>query len=53
MQQEMNKITFSQRLRYRFDNLMSGGPIAMIVLLAILSLLIVIIAGVVIGLLNI
>ncbi len=44
----MNNIKFSQKLRYKFDNLMSGGPIAMISLLAILSLLVVVITGTVI-----
>jgi voltage-gated potassium channel Kch len=44
----MKNIKFSQRLRYKFDNLMSGGPIAMISLLAILSLLVVLITGTVI-----
>lgn len=41
----MNKTTFSDKLRYKFDNLMSKGPIAMIGLLAALSLLVVTIAG--------
>jgi len=38
---------FSERIRYRFDNLMSKGPGAMIGLLGVLSLITVIIAGVV------
>ena len=49
----MNNIKFSQKIRYRFDNLMSRGPIAMIALLAILSLLVVAIAGAVIWLFHI
>jgi voltage-gated potassium channel Kch len=49
----MKKFTFSEKLRYRFDNLMSKGPIAMIALLGILSLLVVVIAGAVIALFHI
>ncbi|MFY9309857.1 MAG: potassium transporter TrkA [Bacteroidia bacterium] len=49
----MQKFSLSQKLRYRFDNLMSKGPIAMISLLGILSLLIVVIAGAVISLFHI
>ena len=41
----MNKVTFGGKLRYKFDNLMSKGPIAMIGLLAVLSFLVVLIAG--------
>lgn len=41
----MEKITFTQRFRYRFDNLMSRGPIAMISLLAFFSLLVIFVAG--------
>ena len=41
----MKKHTFAQKFRYKFDNLMSKGPIAMISLLAILSILIVIVSG--------
>ncbi len=37
----MNQVGFSQKLRYKFDNLMSKGPIAMISLLAILSFLVI------------
>lgn len=44
----MKKPSFSQKMRYKFDNLMSKGPIAMIGLLALLSLLVVFIAGVII-----
>ena len=43
------KPTFSQRLRYQFDNLMSRGTPALIGMLFILSLIIVIIAGAVIS----
>lgn len=49
----MQKFSLSQKLRYRFDNLMSKGPIAMISLLGILSVLIVVIAGAVISLFHI
>jgi voltage-gated potassium channel Kch len=43
------KPTFSQRLRYQFDNLMSRGTPALIGMLFVLSLIIVIIAGAVIS----
>lgn len=49
----MKKISLSQKLRYKFDNLMSKGPIAMISLLAVLSLLVVIVAGIVLSLFSI
>ena len=49
----MQKISSSQKLRYKFDNLMSKGPIAMISLLAIMSLLVVIVAGIVLSLFSI
>jgi ion channel POLLUX/CASTOR len=49
----MKKIPFSQKVRYKFDNLMSKGPIAMISLLAILSLLVVIVAGIILSLFQI
>lgn len=49
----MKKNSFSQKLRYKFDNLMSKGPIAMISLLGIMSLLVVVIAGFVISLFQI
>lgn len=49
----MKKNSFSQNLRYKFDNLMSKGPIAMISLLGIMSLLVVVIAGFVISLFQI
>ena len=43
------KPTFTQRLRYQFDNLMSRGTPAMIGMLFVFSLIIVIIAGAVIS----
>lgn len=49
----MKKTSFSQKLRYKFDNLMSKGPIAMIALLGLMSLLVVVIAGAVISLFQI
>ncbi|MCI1266268.1 MAG: potassium transporter TrkA [Saprospiraceae bacterium] len=49
----MKNISFRQRLRYRFDNLMSKGPIAMIALLAIMSLVVVVAAGVILSLFQI
>jgi len=49
----MNKITAGSKLRYKFDNLMSKGPMAMIGLLGLLSLLVVLLAGFVIYLFNI
>lgn len=49
----MKKISLSQKLRYKFDNLMSKGPIAMISLLAVLSILVVIVAGIVLSLFSI
>lgn len=42
---KMKKYSGSQKFRYRFDNLMSKGAGAMILLLAILSVLVVVIAG--------
>lgn len=44
----MRKISFKQRFSYRFDNIMSKGPVAMISLLGILSLMVVLIAGAII-----
>ncbi|HZV69110.1 MAG TPA: potassium transporter TrkA [Saprospiraceae bacterium] len=49
----MNKITFGQRFRYKFDNLMSKGPLAMMSLLGLMSLLVVAIAGAILWLLHI
>lgn len=41
----MKKAGFKAKLSYKFDNLMSKGPIAMIGLLGVMSLFIVIVAG--------
>jgi K+/H+ antiporter YhaU regulatory subunit KhtT len=41
----MKNVTFQQRMKYRFDNMMSKGPMAVIVWLALGSLLLVIVAG--------
>jgi len=41
----MARTTFKQRFRYKFDNLMSKGPVAMMSLLALSSLIVVIFAG--------
>ncbi|HSM70944.1 MAG TPA: NAD-binding protein [Anaerolineales bacterium] len=46
------KPTFRQRLRYQFDNLMSRGTSAMIGMLFIMSLAIVLVAGIVISIFN-
>jgi ion channel POLLUX/CASTOR len=47
------KPTFSQRLRYQFDNLMARGTPALIGMLFVLSLIIVLVAGVVISIARI
>lgn len=49
----MTNITFSQKLRYKFDNLMGKGPIAMMGLLAFISLVIVLIAAGIISLFQV
>ncbi len=49
----MPQISFLQKLHYKFDNLMSKGPIAMISLLGILSLLVVVLAGAILWLFQI
>ncbi len=49
----MNKISFGDRFRYRFDTLMSKGPLAMMALLGLMSLLVVAIAGALLWLLHI
>lgn len=49
----MEKISFKQKMRYAFDNIMSKGPGAVIAWLAIISLLIVSIAAVVLAVLSI
>jgi hypothetical protein len=41
----MNKPGFKAKISYKFDNLMSKGPIAMIGLLGVMSLIIVLLAG--------
>ena len=46
------KPTFRQRLRYQFDNVMARGTPAMIGMLFVLSLLVVLIAGVIISTAN-
>jgi voltage-gated potassium channel Kch len=48
----MNKKSFYRRISYSFDELMSRGPIAMIGLLAVLSFLIILFAGLLISLLG-
>ncbi len=40
-----NNISFGQKMRYRFDNLMAKGPIALIGWLGILSLVLVVVAA--------
>jgi hypothetical protein len=49
----MHQNNLVKKLRYKFDNLMSKGPIAMIALLGILSLLVIMLAGFVIWIFNI
>jgi K+/H+ antiporter YhaU regulatory subunit KhtT len=49
----MKQITTKQKLRYAFDNSMSKGPIAMIAWLALVSLVIILIAGVILSLFGI
>ncbi len=49
----MKKISVKQYFSYHFDNLMSKGPVAMISLLGLLSLMVVLIAGAVIWGFNI
>lgn len=39
--------TFSKKLRYAFDNTMSRGPVALIIWLAIISLLVIIVAAII------
>jgi voltage-gated potassium channel Kch len=46
----MRKATFSERLRYRFDNFMSRGTIALIGGLAVVSLFVILVAGLLISL---
>ncbi|MBU3713880.1 MAG: hypothetical protein FGM46_02925 [Ferruginibacter sp.] len=49
----MNQNDHFKKLRYKFDNLMSKGPIAMIALLGILSILVIMLAGFIIWIFNI
>jgi ion channel POLLUX/CASTOR len=49
----MKKVTISQKLSYKFDNLMSKGPVAMISLLAFISLIVVLIAATFLWVFNI
>jgi voltage-gated potassium channel Kch len=44
----MKRITFSDRLRYHFDNFMSRGTVALIGALGLLSLVVVLVAGLII-----
>jgi len=48
----MKKKNFSDKLRYSFDNLMSKGTLSLILLLAVITAVIVIIAGIFTSLLN-
>ncbi|MDZ7260878.1 MAG: hypothetical protein ONB05_01990 [candidate division KSB1 bacterium] len=41
----MKQITLTSKLRYKFDNLMSSGPIALITALGLISIAIILIAG--------
>ncbi|MDD3875194.1 MAG: hypothetical protein PHT69_01085 [Bacteroidales bacterium] len=41
----MRRISFKEKFSYRFDNIMSKGPVAMISLLGLLSVFVVLIAG--------
>ncbi len=47
-----NKITFAARLRYKFDNTLSKGIVALIAWLALVTLIIVIISAVIFVLIN-
>lgn len=49
----MEKISFKEKIQYKFENIISSGPLAMIGFLAILSGIIVVIAGVVISIFGI
>lgn len=49
----MEKISFKEKIQYKFENIISSGPLAMIGFLAILSGIIVVVAGVVISLFGI
>jgi hypothetical protein len=49
----MKKISFSEKFHYWFDNLMSKGPVAMMSLLAVISLFVVLLAGICLSLFRI
>jgi len=49
----MEKISFKEKIQYKFENIISSGPLAMIGFLAILSGIIVVVAGVIISLFGI
>lgn len=49
----MKKVSFKEKFRYKFDNLMSKGPIAMIGLLTVMSMVIVVIAAAIISMFQI
>ena len=49
----MPQATFKEKIQYKFENILAAGPIAMIGLLAVLSLIIVIIAGIFIAITGI
>ncbi|MCB9257325.1 MAG: NAD-binding protein [Chitinophagales bacterium] len=49
----MPKSSFKERLQYKFENIISSGPSAMIGLLAVLTLIIVILAGIFLSLTGI
>ncbi|MFY7667595.1 MAG: CASTOR/POLLUX-related putative ion channel [Crocinitomicaceae bacterium] len=48
----MKKISFREKINYRIDEMMSRGSIAMISLLALISLVIIILAGILISILG-
>ena len=49
----MEKTSIAKKLRYKFDEMMSSGPIAMIGLLALLSVLVIVCSGLVLNFFNI
>lgn len=48
-----NRVTIGERLRYAFDKSMAAGPIALIGWLAVLSLIVIMVAGAIIAVLGI
>ena len=46
---QRNEITFKQKLKYKFDNIMAAGTIAIIGWLFVLSLLLIVISGIVVS----